>query len=63
MRSSLSGPHFRDYHLLLGQQAAQLLSMTDDIAERTRKIGGRTLSSIREISRHQRLERRIGCSG
>jgi len=51
----MSGPHFRDYHLLLDEQAGQLLAMTDLIAERTRKIGGRTLSSIGDISRRQRL--------
>jgi len=51
----ISGAHFRDYHLLLDEQAAQLFAMTDDIAERTRKIGGLTLCSIGDISRHQRL--------
>ena len=51
----ISGPHFRDYHLLLDGQAAQLFAMTDEIAERTRKIGGLTLCSIGDISRHQRL--------
>ena len=51
----ISGPHFRDYHLLLDEQAAQLFAMTDQIAERTRKIGGLTLGSIGDISRHQRL--------
>src|ERR1700750_1546543 len=51
----ISGPHFRDYHLLLDEQAAQLFAMTDEIAERTRKIGGLTLCSIGDISRHQRL--------
>jgi starvation-inducible DNA-binding protein len=51
----MSGPHFRDYHLLLDEQAAQLFAMTDEIAERTRKIGGLTLCSIGDISRHQRL--------
>src|SRR5437899_9715971 len=51
----ISGPHFRDYHLLLDEQAAQIFSMSDDIAERTRKIGGMTLRSISDISRHQRL--------
>ena len=51
----MSGPHFRDYHLLLDEQAAQLFAMTDNIAERTRKIGGLTLCSIGDISRHQRL--------
>src|SRR5882724_71793 len=51
----ISGPHFRDYHLLLDEQAAQIFAMSDDIAERTRKIGGATLRSISDISRHQRL--------
>ena len=51
----MSGPHFRDYHLLLDEQADQIFAMTDDIAERARKIGGTTLRSIRDISRHQRL--------
>ena len=48
-------PHFRDYHLLFDEQAAQLLAMTDNIAERMRKIGGLTFCSIGDISRHQRL--------
>jgi starvation-inducible DNA-binding protein len=51
----ISGPHFRDYHLLLDEQAEQIFAMSDDIAERTRKIGGSTLRSISDISRHQRL--------
>ena len=51
----ISGPHFRDYHLLLDEQAAQIFAMSDDIAERARKIGGSTLRSISDISRHQRL--------
>jgi starvation-inducible DNA-binding protein len=51
----VSGPHFRDYHLLLDEQAAQLFAMTDDIAERVRKIGGMTLHSIGEISKMQRI--------
>jgi len=51
----ISGPHFRDYHLLLDEQAAQIFAMSDDIAERTRKIGGITLRSISDISRLQRL--------
>ena len=51
----MSGPHFRDYHLLLDEQAEQVFAMTDDIAERTRKIGGTTLHSISDITRHQRL--------
>jgi starvation-inducible DNA-binding protein len=51
----MSGPHFRDYHLLLDEQADQLFSMTDPIAERVRKIGGLTLRSIGHISRTQRI--------
>ncbi|PYQ51337.1 MAG: DNA starvation/stationary phase protection protein [Acidobacteria bacterium] len=51
----MSGPHFRDYHLLLDEQADQVFAMTDAIAERARKIGGRTLRSIADIARHQRL--------
>src|SRR5580704_10392183 len=51
----MSGPHFRDYHLLLDEQSDQIFAMTDDIAERARKIGGTTLHSISEIAREQRL--------
>src|SRR5881296_2119966 len=51
----MSGRHFRDYHLLLDEHAEQIFAMTDDIAERARKIGGSTLRSISDISRHQRL--------
>jgi starvation-inducible DNA-binding protein len=51
----MSGPHFRDYHLLLDEQADQLFAMTDPIAERVRKIGGPTLKSIGHISRTQRV--------
>jgi starvation-inducible DNA-binding protein len=51
----MSGPHFRDYHLLLDEQSEQIFGMTDDIAERARKIGGLTLRSIGDITRHQRL--------
>lgn len=51
----VSGPHFRDYHLLLDEQAAQIFAITDVVAERVRKIGGRTLHSIGEIGRRQRL--------
>jgi starvation-inducible DNA-binding protein len=51
----MSGPHFRDYHLLLDEQAEQIFAMTDDIAERARKIGGTTLRSIGDISAHQRM--------
>lgn len=52
----MTGRHFRDYHLLLDEQADQIFSMTDDIAERARKIGGGTLHSISDISKHQRLK-------
>lgn len=51
----MSGPHFRDYHLLLDEQAAEIFAMTDPIAERARKIGGTTLRSIGDIEQHQRL--------
>ena len=51
----VSGPHFRDYHLLLDEQADQLFAMTDPIAERIRKIGGTTLRSIGHIARLQRI--------
>ncbi|MEZ2126899.1 MULTISPECIES: Dps family protein [unclassified Sinorhizobium] len=51
----ISGPHFRDYHLLLDEQGAQIFAMTDDIAERARKIGGTTLRSVGHIARLQRL--------
>jgi len=51
----MSGSHFRDYHLLLDEQADQLFAMTDPIAERIRKIGGLTLRSIGHISRIQRV--------
>jgi len=51
----ISGRHFRDYHLLLDEQAAQIFATTDDIAERVRKIGGTTLHSIGQISRSQRI--------
>jgi starvation-inducible DNA-binding protein len=52
----MSGRHFRDYHLLLDEHAEQLFDMTDDIAERTRKIGGTTLRSIGDVTHHQRLK-------
>ena len=51
----MSGPHFRDYHLLLDEQADQLYAMTDPIAERIRAIGGTTLRSIGHIARVQRV--------
>ena len=52
----MSGHHFRDYHLLLDEHSQQIFAMTDDIAERARKIGGTTLRSISDISRNQRLQ-------
>ncbi len=51
----MSGPHFRDYHLLLDEQADQVYAMTDPIAERVRKIGGLTIRSIGHIARLQRV--------
>src|SRR6266516_3830121 len=51
----MSGPHFRDYHLLLDEQSEQIFATTDDIAERVRKIGGTTLRSIGHIGRLQRV--------
>jgi starvation-inducible DNA-binding protein len=51
----VSGPHFRDYHLMFDEQAAELFASTDELAERVRKIGGNTLRSIGDIARHQRL--------
>jgi len=50
-----SGPHFRDYHLLLDEHADQIFAMTDDIAERVRKLGGTTIRSIGHIARLQRI--------
>lgn len=52
----VSGPHFRDYHLMLDEQAAQILATTDAIAERVRKLGGTTLRSIGDIARRQRIQ-------
>src|SRR5580704_19143443 len=51
----MSGPHFRDYHLLLDEQADQIFKISDDIAERVRKIGGETIRSIGHIARLQRI--------
>jgi len=51
----MSGPHFRDYHLLLDEQADQIFKISDDIAERVRKIGGETIRSIGHIGRLQRI--------
>lgn len=51
----MSGPHFRDYHLLLDEQGEQIFAMTDAIAERVRKIGGTTIRSIGHIARLQRM--------
>jgi starvation-inducible DNA-binding protein len=52
----MTGRHFRDYHLLLDEHADQIFAMTDDIAERARKIGGSTIHSISDIAKHQRLK-------
>src|SRR6185437_13034267 len=52
----MSGPHFRDYHLLLDEQADQIFEMTDPIAERVRKVGGLTLNSIGHVSRLQHIK-------
>src|SRR3982751_5811517 len=52
----VSGPHFRDYHMLLDEQAAQIFASTDDIAERVRKTGNTTLRSIGDIARHQTVQ-------
>jgi starvation-inducible DNA-binding protein len=52
----VSGPHFRDYHLLLDEQAADILATTDEIAERVRKIGNTTLRSIGDIARRQTIK-------
>jgi starvation-inducible DNA-binding protein len=51
----VSGPHFRDYHALLDEHARQIFAMTDGLAERVRKVGARTLRSIGDIARRQRL--------
>lgn len=52
----ISGPHFRDYHLLLDDHGDQLFAMTDDIAERVRKVGGTTIRSIGQIAKLQRVQ-------
>ncbi len=52
----VSGPHFRDYHLMLDDQASQILGTTDAIAERVRKTGNTTLRSIGDIARHQSIK-------
>lgn len=52
----VSGPHFRDYHVMLDEQAAQIFASTDPLAERVRKIGGRTLLSIGQISQLQSIK-------
>jgi starvation-inducible DNA-binding protein len=52
----MSGPHFRDYHLLLDEHADQIFAMTDDIAERVRKIGGTTVRSIGHVARIKRID-------
>ena len=52
----MSGQHFRDYHLLLDEQATEIFAITDTIAERARKIGGTTIHSISDIAKNQRLK-------
>ena len=52
----VSGPHFRSYHLMFDEQAAELFATTDELAERVRKIGGNTLRSIGDIARHQTVK-------
>ena len=52
----VAGPHFRDYHLLLDEQATEIFAITDLVAERVRKLGGTTLRSIGDISRHQSVK-------
>jgi starvation-inducible DNA-binding protein len=52
----ITGRHFRDYHVLLDEHAEQIFDMTDDVAERARKLGGTTLHSISDIAKHQRLK-------
>jgi starvation-inducible DNA-binding protein len=52
----MSGPHFRDYHLLLDEQSEQIFAMTDPIAERARKIASTTLRSIGQVARTQRIK-------
>lgn len=52
----VSGPHFRDYHLMFDEQAAEILATTDVIAERVRKIGKTTLRSIGDVARHQTIK-------
>lgn len=52
----MNGRHFSDYHLMLDDQSDQIFAMTDPVAERTRKLGGTSLHSIGDISRHQRLQ-------
>jgi starvation-inducible DNA-binding protein len=51
----MTGPHFRDYHLMLDEQSDQIFAMTDVLAERVRKLGAPTLRSIGDITRHQRI--------
>jgi starvation-inducible DNA-binding protein len=52
----MSGPHLRDYHLLLDEHGSQIFAMTNGIAERARKIGGTTIRSIGDIAKHQRVK-------
>jgi len=59
----VSGPYFRDYHLLLDEQAAEILAVTDAIAERARKTGNTTIRSIGDIARHQTIKAQWECLG
>ncbi|MBO0741438.1 MAG: DNA starvation/stationary phase protection protein [Hyphomicrobiaceae bacterium] len=52
----ISGPHFRDYHLLLDEQGEEIFATTDVLAERVRKIGGTTLRSVGDVARHQSIK-------
>ena len=52
----VSGPHFRSYHLLFDEQASEIFATTDELAERVRKLGGSTLRSIGDVSRHQTIK-------
>src|SRR6185437_7437478 len=52
----ISGPHFRDYHLMLDEHSEQIFATTDELAERVRKLGGTTLRSIGDVSRHQSIK-------
>jgi starvation-inducible DNA-binding protein len=57
---NVTGPHFRDYHLLFGEQVGTLDGAVDDLAERVRQLGGRSLGSLREFAEHSRLTENLG---